>query len=89
LQEREGSVPFIGDASNFWQGLTNLDHVTGLLEQLFYVADHNQVDDETVFEFPAEDDLLKIVYGPPFTIVFKNLLDGTLIIYSIFPYGPH
>jgi len=57
--------------------------VAPLLEQLLVIADHNQVDSETVFELASEDVLFKIVYGPPFTIVFKNLLNGKLVVYTI------
>lgn len=83
MQEREGFVRFEGEANDFYQRISSPDEVTGLWEQLSYIADNNQVDDETVFEFPTEDDLLKIVYGPPFTITFKNLLGGRLTVYSI------
>ena len=74
---------FVGDAQEFYNRLNDLARLAPLLEQLLYIADHNQVDFETVFELPTEDDLLKIVYGPPFTIVFKNLLNGQLVVYTI------
>lgn len=83
MEEREVFFRFVGDAWDFYQRLENLDEVTALAGQLLHMAANNQVDNETVFEFPTEDDLLKIVYGPPFTIVFKNLLTGRLVVYTI------
>jgi hypothetical protein len=83
LEEREPFFQFVGDAQDVYQRLDDPDEVMALLAQLLHIADNNQIDNETVFELPAEDDILKIVYGPPFTIVFRNLLNGTLVVYTI------
>lgn len=69
MGERESFVRFVGDALAFYQRIANPDQVVGLWEQLLYIADNNLVDDETIFEFPTEDDLFKIMYSP-FTILF-------------------
>jgi hypothetical protein len=82
LQERESFVRFVGDASEFYQRINDPDEVTGLWGQLLHLAANNQVDDETIFEFPTEDDLFKVMYSP-FTILFKNRLDGGLTVYTI------
>ena len=63
--------------------LDDPQRIASLWEQLLYIVDNTQVNNDVVFEFPVEDDSLKVVYGPPFTIVFKNLLGGNLAVYSI------
>ena len=83
MRESETFFRFVGDALEFYDRLNDLGRVAPLLEQLLVIADHNQVDSETVFELASEEDLFKIVYGPPFTIVFKNLLNGKLVVYTI------
>jgi len=83
LEERETFFRFVGDALEFYDRLNDPGEVEALLGQLLLIADNNQVDFETVFELATEDDLFKIVYGPPFTVVFKNLLGGRLVVYSI------
>ncbi len=83
MQESGTPFRFVGDAQEFYNRLNDLGRLAPLLEQLLYVAAHNQVDSETVFELASEEDLFKIVYGPPFTIVFKNLLNGKLVVYTI------
>ena len=81
--DNAGFVRFVGDAEEYYASLSNPAGVAGLWEQILYIAENPAVDYEIVFEFPTEDDLLKIVYGPPFTIAFKNLINGELVIYSI------
>lgn len=83
MREGEGFVRFEGDANDFYQRINSPDEVVGLWEQLSYIADNNQVDNERIWEMLTEDDLRKVVYGPPFTIVFKNLLGGRLVVYTI------
>ena len=83
MEEQESFVSFLGEADAFYQRIGNMDDVTGLWEQFFHLSYDNLVDDEYIFGFPLEDRLLKIVYGPPFTIVFDNLLNGDLLVYVI------
>ena len=83
MAREQSFVRFIGDANDFYQSINDPQSVVGLWEQLTYIADNPEVDDEVTFEFPTEDDLYKILYGPPYTLLFKNLLDGTLAVYSI------
>lgn len=85
MEEREGFVEFIGDADRFYRNLSSMDDVAGLWEQILQITDHNEVDNEVIFELPSEDDLLKIIYGPPFTIAFRNRPGGRLFIYTILP----
>ncbi len=83
MAEQESFVRFEGEAAAFYQNLVAIDEVVGLWEQLLYIADENQVDDENILDFPLPDEMLKILYGPPFTILFDNLLNGKLVIYSL------
>ena len=83
MAEQESFVRFVGEADAFYQSIIATDAIAGLWEQLLHIADNNQVDDEIIFDFPVADELLKIIYGPPFTIVFENLLNGTLVVYSL------
>lgn len=83
MEDRETFFRFVGDALELYDRLNDPGEVEALLGQLLHIADNNQVDFETVFELATEGDLFKIVYGPPFTIVFKNLLGGRLVIYTI------
>ena len=83
MEERETFFRFVGDALEFYNRLNDPGEVEALLGQLLHIAANNQVANETVFELATEDDLFKIVYGLPFTIVFKNLLGGRLVVYTI------
>ena len=83
MEERESFVRFVGDADTFYQRISATDELSLLWEQLLHIASNNRVDDEIIFDFPIEDRLLKIIYGPPFTIVFDNLTNGTLTVYVI------
>ena len=83
MEERESFVRFVGDADTFYQMLSATDELSLLWEQLLHIASNNRVDDEIIFDFPIEDRLLKIIYGPPFTIVFDSLLNGDLVVYTI------
>ena len=83
MEERESFVKFLGDAEVFYQRVSDVADVAGLWEQFLHISYNNQVDDEFIFDFPVEDILLKIVYGPPFTIVFENRLSGELLVYAI------
>lgn len=83
MEEQEVFFQFVGDAEEFYNRLNDPSELMALSGQLLYIADNNEVDDETVRDYPIEDDLLKITFGPPFTLVFKNLLNGNLVIYVI------
>ena len=83
MAEQESFVRFEGEAAAFYQSLVAIGEVVELWEQLLYIADEHQVDDEIILEFPLPDELLKIMYGSPFTILFENLLSGKLIVYSL------
>ncbi len=48
-----------------------------------YIANNPPVDDEIIFDLSVMDELVKVIYGPPFTIVFRNLLNGDLAVYTI------
>ena len=80
MQGNEGFVEFVGEADRFYQFITNVDEVAGLWEQLLHISRNSEVDFETIFEIPADDEILKVVYGPPFTVVFQNTQGGLLIL---------
>ena len=78
-----GLVRFIGEGDRFYQLITDMEEVIGLWEEIAYIAENNEVDYETIFEMPADGRVFKVIFGPPFTIVFQNADDGLLVIYSI------
>lgn len=88
MDEQVSSFVFIEDAAAFYQGISSVDDVVGLWGQLSYILANNEVDDEVVFDLLLYDDRTKAVFGPPFTILFNNRLDGKLEIYTIHRVGP-
>ena len=83
MQRDEGFVHFLGEADRFYQLITSVEEVLGLWEQLAFVSENNEVDYETIFEMPVDNDVFKVIYGPPFTVVFQNTMGGFLLLYSI------
>ena len=83
MEEQEGFVEFVGDAAIFYNNIDDADNLTGLWEQLVFIAGSGEVDYERIFEFPTEEGSVKIIYGPPFTIVFDHRPQGRLIVYTI------
>lgn len=79
----EGFVHFLGEADRFYQVITSIEEVIELWGLLASIAENNEVDDEIIFEMPVDGDDFKVVYGPPFTVVFQNTLGGLLLLYSI------
>ena len=89
MQDPEGFVTFIGQADEYYGSINSSDSVAGLWEQLIYAAQNPNVDFEAVFELTTtEDGIIKIIYGPPFNITFRNLPNGKLVVYSILNTGP-
>ncbi len=80
MGENEGFVRFRPEARRFYRALGNPQEVFELWEQLLFIADAPEVDFETVFEIPYEGDVYKVVYGPPFTIVFQNGPENIFIV---------
>ena len=83
MQRNEGFVHFIGEADRFYQMISGAEEVLALWGLLAYISGNNEVDDETIFEMPVDGDVFKVIYGPPFTVVFQNTLGGFLLVYSI------
>lgn len=79
----EGFVRFFADADRFYQFVTSVEEVLSLWGMLAFIAENNEVDDETIFEMSVDGDVFKAIYGPPFTVVFQNTLGGFLLVYSI------
>ena len=83
MSRDEGLVRFIGEGDRFYQLITEPEEVLGLWEEIAYIAENDEVDYETIFEMPADGRAFKVIFGPPFTIVFQKADDGLLAIYSI------
>ena len=83
MQRNEGFAHFVGEADRFYQHITGIEEVVGLWEQLVFISENNAVDHEIIFEMPVDDREFKVIYGPPFTVVFQNTLGGSLLVYSI------
>lgn len=88
MDEQVSGFVFLEDDAAFYQGISSVDDVVGLLEQLFYILSNNEVDDEVVFDLLLDDDRTKAMYGPHFNILFNNRLDDKLEIYTIHRVGP-
>ena len=80
MESGEGFVRFRPDAHRFYEALNDAHEILDLWEQLLFLGDSPEVDFETIFEIPYGDDVYKIVYGPPFTIAFRNEPEHTLLI---------
>ena len=83
MEEREGFVEFVGDAEIFYNNINDTENLTGLWEQLAFIVENSEVDFENVFDYPTEEGSVKIIYGPPFTLVFENKPSGRLVVYTI------
>ncbi len=83
MEEREGFVEFFEDASRMYDFLNGTDEVLELWEQLAHIADHNETDYETVFDLLTEEGNLKIIYGPPYTVVFEIAPGNRILVYTI------
>ena len=83
MEEQEGFVEFVGDAAIFYNNLTDAENLTGLWEQIIFISENGEVDNERIFEFPTEEGSVKIIFGPPFTLVFDNRPGGRLVVYTI------
>jgi hypothetical protein len=79
----EGFVEFFGEAAELYDRLNDISGIVEFWELMLDLAQNPKVDFERIFEYPLEDDLLKIVYGPPWTVVFKNSPSGRLMVYLI------
>ena len=76
-------VDFLGDAEIFYDNINDAENLAGLWEELFFIVENGEVDDERVFDYPTEDGSVRIIYGPPFTIVFEIQSNGRLEVYTI------
>ena len=83
MQRNEGFAHFLGEADRFYQLITSVEEVLALWGLLAFISENYEVDYETIFEMPVDGDVFKVIYGPPFTVVFQNTLGGLLVIYSI------
>ena len=80
MEESESFVRFRPEARRFYRALDNPQEVLELWEQLLFLADASDADFETIFEIPYGDEIFKVVYGPPFTIIFQNGPGNILIV---------
>ena len=83
LGEREGFVRFTSEARRFCEGIDSPQEFIELWEQFLFIAGDPVVDFEAVFEMPYGETVYKVVYGPPFTVVFHNEPEGALVIFLI------
>ena len=77
---REGFVRFTSEARRFYEGIDSPQEFIELWEQFLFIGGDPVVDFEAVFEISYGEIVYKVVYGPPFTVVFRNESEGTLVI---------
>ena len=83
MQENESRFWFFADALNFYEGLANPLQVVEFWEQISFLLEQSYVDNETVFEISDGMESYKVMYGPSYTIVFRDEPDGSMDIFSI------
>ena len=80
MGDREGFVRFTSEARRFYEGIDSPQEFIELWEQFLFIGGDPVVDFEAVFEIPNGETVYKVVYGPPFTVVFHNEPEGALVI---------
>ena len=83
MQESESRFWFLADALDFYEALTNPQQVVEFWEQISFLHEQSDVDNETVFEISDGIGSYKVMYGPSYTIVFQDEPDGSMDIFSI------
>ena len=85
MQESESRYWFFADALDFYEGLNSPQQFIELWEQISFLHEQSGVDNETVFEVRDGMESYKVMYGPSYTIVFRDEPDGSMDIFSISP----
>ena len=80
MGEREGFVRFTSEARRFYEGIDSPQEFIELWDQFLFVGGDPVVDFEAVFEIPSGEAVYKVVYGTPFTVVFRNEPGDALVI---------
>ena len=83
MEEQQSFADFSQAAGEFYDSLTDAISVLELWEQLAYIADSGEIDGEFIREYIGDDGPAKVVMGPPFIIVFDNVLSGRLLVIHI------
>ena len=83
MPENEGVFDFSDEAQEFYDSLTSVDDITNIWEQLAYIADYGEADAEVILDDASGQFPAKLIYGPPFVIVFDNTVGGQVVVFTI------
>ncbi len=83
MQESESPFFFLSDARDVYETINSVQEIIEIWDQLAFLLDQGDVDQETIFEISDGFDSYKVMYGPAYTIAFQTELDGSLILFYI------